>query len=57
MENTILQDEWVVLTADQGEIFRGEDALTAAAVAAEYRIKNPSKFPPVIRHDYWSRVE
>ena len=57
MEDTILQDEWVVLTADQGEIFRGEDALTAAAVAAEYRIKNPSKFPPVIRHDYWSRVE
>lgn len=57
MGNTILQDDWVVLTAESGEIFRTRDPVEAGAKAAEYRKDNPSKFPPVIRHDYWSRVE
>ena len=55
-----LQDEYVVAACDIGgcqEIYRGPDPVQAGAAAADYREKNPDEYPPLIRHDYFARVD
>lgn len=55
-----LQNDYVVAACDLGgcrELYRGPDPAQAGIAAAEYRAANPDKYPPLIRHDYFARVE